>query len=101
MEAPRRSDEFLLNRAYGCFAFLGLATLPGGVGTLLYVLHWMNFDEGSTGGTLAMLFGMGLATPLATSPTSLYLHGGSSKEGGSTEAWYSLKNKLTLWSWER
>jgi hypothetical protein len=63
--APRRSDESLLNRAYSCFAFLGLATLPVGVGALLYVLHWMNFDEGSTGGTLTMLFGMGLATPLA------------------------------------
>ena len=65
MEAPRRTDESLLNRAYGCFAFLGLATLPVGVGILLYVLHWMNFDEGSTGGSLTMLFGMGLATPLA------------------------------------
>jgi hypothetical protein len=65
MEAPRRSDESLLNRAYCCFAFLGLATLPVGVGALLYVLHWMNFDEGSTGGTLTMLFGMALATPLA------------------------------------
>jgi hypothetical protein len=65
MEVPRRSDESLLNRAYGCFAFLGLATLPVGIGALLYVLHWMNFDEGSTGGTLTMLFGMALATPLA------------------------------------
>jgi uncharacterized membrane protein (DUF485 family) len=65
MAAPRRSDESLLNRAYGCFAFLGLATLPVGFGLLLDVLHWMNFDEGSTGGTLTMLFGMALATPLA------------------------------------
>ena len=63
--APRRSDESRLSRAYGCFAFLGLATLPVGVGALLYVLHWMNFDEGSTGGTLTMLFGMALAVPLA------------------------------------
>jgi hypothetical protein len=64
MEIPRKSDESRLNRAYGCFAFLGLATLPVGVGMLLSVLHWMNFDEGSTGGSLAMLFGMGLAPPL-------------------------------------
>ena len=62
---PRRSDESLLNRAYGCFIFLGLATLPVGVGLSLAVLHWMNFDEGSTGGSLAMLFGMALAPPLA------------------------------------
>jgi hypothetical protein len=51
MEAPRRSDQSLLNRAYGCFAFLGLATLPVGVGALLYLQHWMNFDEGTTGVT--------------------------------------------------
>ncbi len=62
---PAKSNESLLNRAYGCFAFLGLATLPVGVGILLSVLHWMNFDEGSTGGTLVMLFGMGLAVPLS------------------------------------
>jgi hypothetical protein len=49
MEAPRRGDESLVNRAYGCFAFLGLATLPVGVGALLYVLHWMNFDEAQLG----------------------------------------------------
>lgn len=55
----------LQRRTVGCFAFLGLATLPVGVGALLYVLHWMNFDEGSTGGTLTLLFGMALATPLA------------------------------------
>jgi hypothetical protein len=61
---PAKSNESLLNRAYGCFAFLGLATLPVGVGILLSVLHWMSFDEGSNGGTLAMLFGMGLAAPL-------------------------------------
>lgn len=65
MKASSRNDESPLNRAYGCFAFLGLATLPVGVGALLYVLHWMNFDEGSTGGTLTMLFGMALAVPLA------------------------------------
>lgn len=61
---PAKSKESRLNRAYGCFAFLGMATLPVGVGILLSVLHWMNFDEGSNGGTLVMLFGMGLAAPL-------------------------------------
>ena len=38
--------------------FFGLATLPVGVGILLSVLHWMSFDEGSTEGSLVMLFGM-------------------------------------------
>jgi hypothetical protein len=65
MEVPRKNDESRLNRTYGCFAFLGLATLPVGVGALLYVMHWMNFDEGSTGGSLTMLFGMALAAPLS------------------------------------
>jgi hypothetical protein len=65
MEVPRKSDESRLNRAYACFAFLGLATLPVGVGALLSVLHWMNFDEGSTGFTLVLLFGMGLAPLLS------------------------------------
>lgn len=65
MARPQRSEKSLLNRAYGCFAFLGMATLPVGVGFLLSALHWMNFDEGSNGGTLSMLFGMVLATPLA------------------------------------
>jgi hypothetical protein len=65
MDVPRKSDESRLNRAYGCFAFLGLATLPVGVGVLLSMLHWMNFDEGSNGGTSVMLFGMVLAAPLS------------------------------------
>src|ERR1700690_966261 len=47
MNVPRKSDESRLNRAYGCFAFVGLATLPVGVGVLLSVLHWMSFDEGT------------------------------------------------------
>jgi hypothetical protein len=64
MGVPRKSDKSLLNRTYGCFAFLGLATLPVGAGILLSILHWMNFDEGSNGGTLVMLFGMALAVPL-------------------------------------
>jgi hypothetical protein len=65
VEVPRKSEKSWLNRAFGCFAFLGLATLPVGVGVLLSLLHWMNFDEGSNGGTLVMLFGMGLAAPLS------------------------------------
>jgi hypothetical protein len=64
MHVPTKSDASLLNRAYGCFAFLGLATLPIGIGILLSALHWTSFDEGTNGGTLVMLFGMGLATPL-------------------------------------
>jgi hypothetical protein len=65
MEVQQKSDESRLNRAYACFAFLGLATLPIGVGGLLSVLHWMNFDEGSTGFQLVMLYGMGLAPLLS------------------------------------
>jgi hypothetical protein len=65
MKVPGKSAESRLNRAYACFAFLGLATLPIGVGALLSVLHWMNFDEGSTGFQLVLFFGMVLATPLS------------------------------------
>jgi hypothetical protein len=65
VEVTRKSEKSRLNRVFGCFAFLGLATLPVGVGILLSVLHWMSFDEGTNGGTLAMLFGMGLAAPLS------------------------------------
>jgi hypothetical protein len=32
---------------------------------VLSLLHWMSFDEGTNGGTLVMLFGMGLAAPLS------------------------------------
>jgi hypothetical protein len=65
MNVPRKSNESQLNRAYGSFAFLGLATLPVGVGIVLSLLSWMSFDEGTNGGTLVMLFGMVLATPLS------------------------------------
>jgi len=75
MEIPRKSDWSRLNRAYGCFAFVGLATLPVGVGISLSVLHWMNFDEGSTGGTLAMLFGIGLAPLLFLGITAASFYG--------------------------
>ena len=70
-----RLEYSRLNRAFGCFAFLGLATLPVGVGILLSVLHWMNFDEGSNGGTLVMLFGMGLAAPLSVGMLGASIYG--------------------------
>jgi hypothetical protein len=38
-----------LNRAYNCFAFVGLATLPFGIGALLYEFGLMNFDERAHG----------------------------------------------------
>jgi hypothetical protein len=46
---PEKSNEFLLNRAYHCFAFLGLVTLPFGLGALLSEFGLMNFDESSHG----------------------------------------------------
>src|SRR5271157_3521673 len=64
MKAPKKSDESQLNRAYGWFAFLGLATLPVGVGCLLSAMHWVNFDESSNWGILPELFGLTLAVPL-------------------------------------
>lgn len=64
METSRKSDESRLNRAFGWFAFLGLATLPVGVGLLLSVMHWVNFDEGSNWGILPELFGLTLAAPI-------------------------------------
>ena len=75
MEARKRSDESQLNRTYGCFAFLGLATLPIGVGSLLSVLHWVNFDEGSTAGGLAMYFGMLLGAPLSVGILGASIYG--------------------------
>lgn len=62
---PAINNERLLNRAFRCFAFVGLATLPVGIGGLLAAFRWMSFDEGTNGGTLSMLFGMILAGPLA------------------------------------
>jgi hypothetical protein len=49
MELPGKNDEYRLNRAYGCFAFLGLVTLPLGPAALLQKLGLMHFDEGSGG----------------------------------------------------
>jgi hypothetical protein len=44
-----KSEEAVLNRTYGGFLFLGLITLPFGLGGLLSGLHLMSFDEGSGG----------------------------------------------------
>ncbi len=47
---PENSTEVLrleyarLNRAYGCFGFLGVASLPFGLAALLDEFHLMNFD---------------------------------------------------------
>ncbi len=47
---PENSSEVLrleyarLNRAYRCFAFLGLVTLPFGIAALLDEFHLINFD---------------------------------------------------------
>ncbi|HWY22788.1 MAG TPA: hypothetical protein VNX26_16290 [Candidatus Acidoferrum sp.] len=49
MKVPEKSDESLLNRAYGCFAFVGLAALPYGLAGLLSELGLMNFHIGSGG----------------------------------------------------
>jgi hypothetical protein len=49
MDIPQWRSESLLNRAYGCFAFLGLVTLPFGFAALLQELGLMYFDEGSGG----------------------------------------------------
>jgi hypothetical protein len=51
-----KSDDALLNRAYGCFGFLGLASLAFGLSVLLS-------ESTSLGGGLTVLFGMLL--PLA------------------------------------
>lgn len=75
MDVPGKSDESQLNRAYGCFAFLGLATLPVGVGILLSVLHWMNFDEGSTAGGWAMYLGILLGPPLSAAIVGASIYG--------------------------
>jgi hypothetical protein len=49
MKPPQKKEESRLNRAYGCFAFLGLVTLPFGLATLLQKIGLMNFDQGSGG----------------------------------------------------
>jgi hypothetical protein len=47
---PENSSEVLrleyarLNRAYGCFGFLGVASLPFGIAALLDEFHLINFD---------------------------------------------------------
>jgi hypothetical protein len=53
-----KSDDALLDRAYGCFGFLGVASLPFGIAALLSHFGLMNFDEGSNGFTWTLVFGM-------------------------------------------
>ncbi len=74
MEVTREHDEFVLNRAYRCFAFLGLITLPLGLAALLQVFGLLNFDIGTIGkdsggvgqtlSRVALLVGMLLGLPL-------------------------------------
>jgi hypothetical protein len=60
-----KSNEFLLNRGYRCFAFLGLVTLPFGLGALLSEFGLMNFDESSHGlGWTLILWTMVLCIPI-------------------------------------
>ncbi len=73
--APAKRNQASLDRAYFCFAFLGLVTLPIGVGALLSVLHWVNFDEGSTAGGEAMYFGMLLGAPLSVGILGASIYG--------------------------
>jgi len=76
MTIPSRSDDIaaaerkrrlrLLDRAYGCFAFLGLATLPFGVAAILESFGLLDYGVGF-GRTLAgwvELFEFTLAIPL-------------------------------------
>jgi hypothetical protein len=49
MEVPKKSEEPLLNRAYRCFGFLGLVTLPLGLAALLQAVGLMNFGMGTIG----------------------------------------------------
>ena len=49
MDIRQQRIESQLNRAYGCFAFLGLVTLPLGLAALLQKFGLMHFDEGSGG----------------------------------------------------
>lgn len=46
MGGREKSDKSQLNRAYGCFAFLGLVTLPFGIAALLAEVGLVNFDKG-------------------------------------------------------
>jgi hypothetical protein len=67
--ARQNRNEIRLSRAYRCFGFLGLVTLPFGLAGLLSEFGLMNFDEGSggVGETLsrwAFLVGMLLGLPI-------------------------------------
>jgi hypothetical protein len=59
-----KSDDALLNRAYGCFGFLGLVTLLFGIVALLSQFGLMNFNEGSNGFGWMLVGGMLLGPPL-------------------------------------
>jgi hypothetical protein len=80
MKHSEKSDKTLLNRAYGCFAFLGLITLPFGLGAVLQAYGLMNFDEGSGGvgetlTGLAYLVGMVLGFPIAAGMLTATVYG--------------------------
>ena len=53
-----KSDDAPLDRAYGCFGFLGLVTLPFGIAALLSQFGLMSFDEGSHGYGWTLVGGM-------------------------------------------
>ena len=59
-----KSDDALLDRAYGCFGFLGLVTMSFGIAALLSHFGLMNFDEGSNGFGWTLVGGMLLGPPL-------------------------------------
>jgi hypothetical protein len=80
MEVPRKTDESLLNRAYCCFGFLGLVTLPFGLAALLEAFGLVSFDVGSGGVGAALagwveLFEFTLAIPLFVAMLSASVYG--------------------------
>ncbi|HWY22787.1 MAG TPA: hypothetical protein VNX26_16285 [Candidatus Acidoferrum sp.] len=85
MDVARESDEFLVNRAYRCFAFLGLITLPLGLAALLQVFGLMNFDMGTIGkdsggvgqtlSGVALLVGMLLGLPVVAGMLYVTIYG--------------------------
>src|SRR2546422_2965826 len=60
-----KSEDALLDRAYGCFGFLGLVTMSFGIAALLSQFGLVNFDEGSHG------FGWTLVGPMLLGPLLL------------------------------
>jgi hypothetical protein len=59
-----KSDDALLNRAYGCFGLLGLVTMSFGIAALLSQFGLVNFDEGSHGSGWTLVGAMLLGPPL-------------------------------------